>query len=176
MQPRHLGSASSLRATRHRSPPEPGAEAWSPACSSCVLQPLGNAAVIDASSIPCCVTWVFCCLVPGPGPGRYSLPPTIGFVNHDYTRLTSPAYSLHRRLDDSGKSLLAAALWWGLRQTGTALCFAQGPTRPAPLLSPSSRCLLSKARLPPISNTSCPAGRSPVSTLHHCPDPIKTCS
>ncbi|KYO42603.1 outer dense fiber protein 3-like protein 2 [Alligator mississippiensis] len=55
----------------------------------------------DASSIPCCVTWVFCCLVPGPGPGRYSLPPTIGFVNHDYTRLTSPAYSLHRRLDDS---------------------------------------------------------------------------
>ncbi|XP_075466310.1 protein CIMAP1D [Ascaphus truei] len=31
----------------------------------------------------------------GPGPGRYNLPPTIGFVSHDYTRFTSPAYSFH---------------------------------------------------------------------------------
>uniref|UniRef100_A0A8D0GQ94 CIMAP1 family member D n=1 Tax=Sphenodon punctatus TaxID=8508 RepID=A0A8D0GQ94_SPHPU len=34
----------------------------------------------------------------GPGPGRYSLPPTVGFVNHDYTRFTSPVYSFHHRL------------------------------------------------------------------------------
>uniref|UniRef100_A0A8C8RQ03 Outer dense fiber of sperm tails 3 like 2 n=1 Tax=Pelusios castaneus TaxID=367368 RepID=A0A8C8RQ03_9SAUR len=36
----------------------------------------------------------------GPGPGQYSLPPTIGFVNHDYTKTTRPAYSFHRRLSD----------------------------------------------------------------------------
>ncbi|XP_026554254.1 outer dense fiber protein 3-like protein 2 [Pseudonaja textilis] len=35
----------------------------------------------------------------GPGPGYYSLPPTIGFVNHDYTRFTSPAYSFRQRLN-----------------------------------------------------------------------------
>nr|XP_028569924.1 outer dense fiber protein 3-like protein 2 [Podarcis muralis] len=34
----------------------------------------------------------------GPGPGCYTLPPTVGFVNHDYTRFTSPAYSFHQRL------------------------------------------------------------------------------
>ncbi|XP_078235221.1 protein CIMAP1D [Pogona vitticeps] len=37
----------------------------------------------------------------GPGPGRYSLPPTIGFINHDYTRFASPAYSFHQRLSNS---------------------------------------------------------------------------
>ncbi|XP_053149178.1 outer dense fiber protein 3-like protein 2 [Hemicordylus capensis] len=37
----------------------------------------------------------------GPGPGCYSLPPTVGFVNHDYTRFTSPAYSFHQRLNNS---------------------------------------------------------------------------
>ncbi|KAM4809512.1 protein CIMAP1D [Rhinophrynus dorsalis] len=33
----------------------------------------------------------------GPGPGRYNLPPTVGFVGHDYTRFSSPAYSFHGR-------------------------------------------------------------------------------
>ncbi|XP_063003417.1 protein CIMAP1D [Elgaria multicarinata webbii] len=37
----------------------------------------------------------------GPGPGCYSLPPAVGFANHDYTRFTSPAYSFHQRLDNS---------------------------------------------------------------------------
>ncbi|XP_013918145.1 PREDICTED: outer dense fiber protein 3-like protein 2 [Thamnophis sirtalis] len=41
-------------------------------------------------------------LLTGPGPGCYSLPPTIGFVNHDYTRFTSPAYSFRQRLDNLG--------------------------------------------------------------------------
>ncbi|KAM6467666.1 protein CIMAP1D [Liasis olivaceus] len=36
----------------------------------------------------------------GPGPGCYSLPPTIGFVNHDYTRFTSPAYSFRQKLNN----------------------------------------------------------------------------
>ncbi|CAM4628093.1 protein CIMAP1D [Lepidochelys kempii] len=36
----------------------------------------------------------------GPGPGQYRLPPTVGFVNHDCTKLTSPAYSFHRRLNN----------------------------------------------------------------------------
>ncbi|XP_075046778.1 protein CIMAP1D [Mixophyes fleayi] len=31
----------------------------------------------------------------GPGPGRYNLPPTVGFVGHDYTKYSSPAYSFH---------------------------------------------------------------------------------
>ncbi|XP_034035040.1 outer dense fiber protein 3-like protein 2b [Thalassophryne amazonica] len=31
----------------------------------------------------------------GPGPGRYGLPPTIGFIGHDFTKPTSPAYSFH---------------------------------------------------------------------------------
>ncbi|XP_030290135.1 outer dense fiber protein 3-like protein 2b [Sparus aurata] len=37
----------------------------------------------------------------GPGPGRYGLPPTIGFVGHDFTKLTSPAYSFHGRMSDN---------------------------------------------------------------------------
>ncbi|XP_069006469.1 outer dense fiber protein 3-like protein 2b [Embiotoca jacksoni] len=37
----------------------------------------------------------------GPGPGRYGLPPTIGFIGHDYTKLTSPAYSFHGRMSDT---------------------------------------------------------------------------
>ncbi|XP_029142444.1 outer dense fiber protein 3-like protein 2 [Protobothrops mucrosquamatus] len=41
-------------------------------------------------------------LEPGPGPGCYSLPPTIGFVNHDYTRFASPAYSFRQRLNNHG--------------------------------------------------------------------------
>ncbi|KAG9273765.1 outer dense fiber protein 3-like protein 2 [Astyanax mexicanus] len=37
----------------------------------------------------------------GPGPGRYALPPTIGYVNHDYTKPSSPAYSFHSRLSSN---------------------------------------------------------------------------
>nr|XP_033812392.1 outer dense fiber protein 3-like protein 2 [Geotrypetes seraphini] len=37
----------------------------------------------------------------GPGPGRYCLPPTVGFISHDYTRFTSPAYSFHGKLSDN---------------------------------------------------------------------------
>ncbi|XP_005994969.1 ciliary microtubule associated protein 1A [Latimeria chalumnae] len=29
----------------------------------------------------------------GPGPGRYGLPSTVGYINHDFTKYTSPAYS-----------------------------------------------------------------------------------
>ncbi|XP_026876864.1 outer dense fiber protein 3-like protein 2a [Electrophorus electricus] len=39
--------------------------------------------------------------VTGPGPGRYVLPPTIGYVNHDYTKPSSPAYSFHSRLSSN---------------------------------------------------------------------------
>ncbi|XP_050933196.1 outer dense fiber protein 3-like protein 2b [Lates calcarifer] len=38
---------------------------------------------------------------PGPGPGRYGLPPTIGFIGHDFTKPTSPAYSFHGRMSDT---------------------------------------------------------------------------
>ncbi|XP_010884684.1 outer dense fiber protein 3-like protein 2a [Esox lucius] len=34
----------------------------------------------------------------GPGPGRYALPPTVGYINHDFTKPSSPAYSFHSRL------------------------------------------------------------------------------
>ncbi|XP_028299378.1 outer dense fiber protein 3-like protein 2b isoform X2 [Gouania willdenowi] len=37
----------------------------------------------------------------GPGPGRYGLPPTIGFIGHDFTKPTGPAFSFHGRLSDS---------------------------------------------------------------------------
>uniref|UniRef100_A0A3B4U0W7 CIMAP1 family member D n=1 Tax=Seriola dumerili TaxID=41447 RepID=A0A3B4U0W7_SERDU len=37
----------------------------------------------------------------GPGPGRYGLPPTIGFIGHDFTKPTSPAYSFHGRISDN---------------------------------------------------------------------------
>ncbi|XP_076975489.1 protein CIMAP1D [Tamandua tetradactyla] len=36
-------------------------------------------------------------LVTGSGPGLYILPPTVGYVNHDRTRVAGPAYSLLRR-------------------------------------------------------------------------------
>ncbi|XP_005999549.1 ciliary microtubule associated protein 1A [Latimeria chalumnae] len=38
--------------------------------------------------------------VRGPGPGRYGLPPTVGYVSHDYTRYTSPAFSFRGKLSD----------------------------------------------------------------------------
>uniref|UniRef100_A0A3Q0RX05 CIMAP1 family member D n=1 Tax=Amphilophus citrinellus TaxID=61819 RepID=A0A3Q0RX05_AMPCI len=37
----------------------------------------------------------------GPGPGRYRLPPTVGFIGHDFTKSTSPAYSFHGRMTDN---------------------------------------------------------------------------
>uniref|UniRef100_A0AAY4ALR3 Outer dense fiber of sperm tails 3-like 2b n=2 Tax=Denticeps clupeoides TaxID=299321 RepID=A0AAY4ALR3_9TELE len=37
----------------------------------------------------------------GPGPGRYGLPPTIGFIGHDYTKPSSPAYSFHSRMSSN---------------------------------------------------------------------------
>nr|XP_057946766.1 outer dense fiber protein 3-like protein 2a [Doryrhamphus excisus] len=33
----------------------------------------------------------------GPGPGRYALPPTVGYINHDVTKPSSPAYTFHSR-------------------------------------------------------------------------------
>ncbi len=40
-------------------------------------------------------------LFTGPGPGRYVLPPAIGFVGHDFTKSTSPAYSFHSRMSNN---------------------------------------------------------------------------
>uniref|UniRef100_H3DIJ3 Outer dense fiber of sperm tails 3-like 2a n=1 Tax=Tetraodon nigroviridis TaxID=99883 RepID=H3DIJ3_TETNG len=37
----------------------------------------------------------------GPGPGRYALPPTVGYVNHDVTKPNSPAYSLGSRMSSA---------------------------------------------------------------------------
>ncbi|XP_038157654.1 outer dense fiber protein 3-like protein 2b isoform X1 [Cyprinodon tularosa] len=37
----------------------------------------------------------------GPGPGRYRLPPTIGFIGHDFTKPACPAYSFHGRINNS---------------------------------------------------------------------------
>uniref|UniRef100_A0AAZ1XND2 Outer dense fiber of sperm tails 3-like 2b n=1 Tax=Oreochromis aureus TaxID=47969 RepID=A0AAZ1XND2_OREAU len=41
----------------------------------------------------------------GPGPGRYGLPPTIGFIGHDFTKSTSPAYSFHGRMTDNSDQI-----------------------------------------------------------------------
>uniref|UniRef100_A0A7N6BA04 Outer dense fiber of sperm tails 3-like 2b n=1 Tax=Anabas testudineus TaxID=64144 RepID=A0A7N6BA04_ANATE len=40
-------------------------------------------------------------LLTGPGPGRYNLPPTVGYINHDFTKPSSPAYSLHNRMSSA---------------------------------------------------------------------------
>ncbi|XP_029900429.1 outer dense fiber protein 3-like protein 2a [Myripristis murdjan] len=37
----------------------------------------------------------------GPGPGRYALPPTVGYINHDVTKPSSPAYSFHSRMSSA---------------------------------------------------------------------------
>ncbi|XP_028251969.1 outer dense fiber protein 3-like protein 2a [Parambassis ranga] len=37
----------------------------------------------------------------GPGPGRYNLPPTVGYINHDFTKPSSPAYSFHSRMSSA---------------------------------------------------------------------------
>ncbi|KAF3701039.1 Outer dense fiber protein 3-like protein 2 [Channa argus] len=37
----------------------------------------------------------------GPGPARYALPPTVGYINHDFTKPSSPAYSFHSRLSSA---------------------------------------------------------------------------
>lgn len=39
----------------------------------------------------------------GPGPGRYALPPTVGYVNHDFTKPSSPAYSFHSRMSSASE-------------------------------------------------------------------------
>jgi hypothetical protein len=39
--------------------------------------------------------------IAGPGPGRYRLPPCCGFRLHDPTKLTKPAYSFGKRLENS---------------------------------------------------------------------------
>ncbi|XP_061896402.1 outer dense fiber protein 3-like protein 2a isoform X1 [Entelurus aequoreus] len=37
----------------------------------------------------------------GPGPGRYALPPTVGYINHDVTKPSSPAYTFHSRMSSA---------------------------------------------------------------------------
>ncbi|KAL2090293.1 hypothetical protein ACEWY4_014981 [Coilia grayii] len=37
----------------------------------------------------------------GPGPARYALPPTIGFLRHDFTKPASPAFTFHGRMSDN---------------------------------------------------------------------------
>ncbi|KAM3871451.1 outer dense fiber protein 3-like protein 2a [Diretmus argenteus] len=37
----------------------------------------------------------------GPGPGRYVLPPTVGYINHDITKPSSPAYTFHSRMSSA---------------------------------------------------------------------------
>ncbi|XP_047201585.1 outer dense fiber protein 3-like protein 2a isoform X2 [Girardinichthys multiradiatus] len=39
----------------------------------------------------------------GPGPGRYALPPTVGYINHDFTKPSSPAYSFHSRMSSANE-------------------------------------------------------------------------
>ena len=39
--------------------------------------------------------------ITGPGPARYTLPPTIGFIGHDYTRFKYPAYWFGMKLPSS---------------------------------------------------------------------------
>lgn len=51
-------------------------------------------------NVPKCV---FLCAPAGPGPGRYALPPTIGYINHDYTKPSSPAYSFHSRMSSNSE-------------------------------------------------------------------------
>lgn len=43
----------------------------------------------------------------GPGPGRYNLPPTVGYINHDFTKPSSPAYSFHSRMSSASEFLYA---------------------------------------------------------------------
>lgn len=38
-----------------------------------------------------------------PGPGRYLLPPTIGYVNHDFTLNRRPAYTIGNKLTDASQ-------------------------------------------------------------------------
>lgn len=58
----------------------------------------------------CCITYISLLFLPllllftGPGPGRYALPPTVGYVNHDVTKPSSPAYSLRSRMSSARKS------------------------------------------------------------------------
>ena len=47
-----------------------------------------------------CLHYTYPCYhFPGPGPGRYFLPSTVGFQQHDVSKKMEPAYSFGRRLD-----------------------------------------------------------------------------
>lgn len=50
------------------------------------------------TTMPVALNWLI--LSAGPGPGRYALPSTIGFLGHDFTKSTNPAYSFHGRMCD----------------------------------------------------------------------------
>ena len=41
-------------------------------------------------------------LISGPGPGRYSLPSTVGYIDHDISKHKKPAYMFGKRLLDPG--------------------------------------------------------------------------
>ena len=51
-------------------------------------------------------------LCTGPGPGRYALPSTIGFIGHDFTKPTSPAYSFHGRMSDNSGLFSSSYFSW----------------------------------------------------------------
>lgn len=74
-----------------------------------------------------CYILLLCCIIftvlrsrspTGPGPGRYTLPPTVGYVNHDFTKPSSPAYSFHSRLSSASECLCR-----------TWVCCTWAPTR-----------------------------------------------
>ena len=64
-----------------------------------------------AQSWVCCISFITVLLLllllspSGPGPGRYALPPTVGYINHDFTKPSSPAYSFHSRMSGASELL-----------------------------------------------------------------------
>ena len=52
------------------------------------------------------LTWWPIVLVSGPGPGRYFLPSTCGYMDHDSTKQEQPAYVFGHRLSDACKYTL----------------------------------------------------------------------
>lgn len=54
----------------------------------------------------CAHDMCFPILSTGPGPGRYILPPAIGFVGHDFTKSTSPAFSFHGRMSNNSEFVM----------------------------------------------------------------------
>uniref|UniRef100_F7D879 Outer dense fiber of sperm tails 3 like 2 n=1 Tax=Ornithorhynchus anatinus TaxID=9258 RepID=F7D879_ORNAN len=110
--------------------------------------------------------------IPGPGPGRYNLPSTIGYVNHDWTKWASPAYSFHRRFSNASRwdsspgpcyfvepqitrfgrsrgpaySMLARAKPRGLEQTPGAGSYSPEKVAPATWPTPPSFTMGSRTR------------------------------